>query len=51
MDVRLNPKVAVALGMAIHELATNVVKYGAWPAPAGRVTVRSGVLGAGGTPG
>lgn len=38
-DLRLNPKAAVALGMGIHELATNAVKYGAWSVPDGRVTV------------
>jgi PAS domain S-box-containing protein len=40
-DVRLTPKAAVALGMAIHELAANAVKHGALSAPAGRVTVAS----------
>lgn len=28
-NIRLRPKVALALGMAFHELATNAVKYGA----------------------
>ncbi|MFL5295961.1 MAG: sensor histidine kinase [Phenylobacterium sp.] len=46
-DIRLNPKAAVAMGMAIHELATNAAKYGALSAPGGRVTVRSQVTGAG----
>jgi PAS domain S-box-containing protein len=38
--VDLQPKTAVALGLAMHELATNAVKYGALSTPAGQVEVR-----------
>ncbi|WP_048708029.1 sensor histidine kinase [Microvirga massiliensis] len=38
-DVRLRPKAAEILGLAIHELATNAVKYGALSSPNGHVTV------------
>lgn len=39
-DVRLSPKVALALAMGVHELATNAVKYGALSGEAGRVSIR-----------
>ncbi|MGY2053123.1 CheR family methyltransferase [Methylobacterium sp. JK268] len=37
--VRLHPKAAETLALAVHELATNAVKHGALTAPSGRVTV------------
>ena len=37
-DLVLHPNVAVSLGMALHELATNALKHGAW-AGAGRVDI------------
>lgn len=43
-DIRLNPKAAVALGMAVHELATNAVKHGALSSPTGQVEVSAHVL-------
>jgi len=39
-DVRLTPKAAVALGMGIHELTTNAVKYGSLSIQEGRVAVK-----------
>ncbi len=38
-DVRVSPKAAVALGMALGELATNAAKYGALSADEGQVSV------------
>jgi two-component sensor histidine kinase len=37
--VRLAPETALALSMALHELATNAAKHGALSVPAGRVEV------------
>ena len=39
-DLRLHPKSAVALSMALHELGTNALKYGALSANEGAVVVR-----------
>jgi two-component sensor histidine kinase len=38
--VNVTPVAAHALGMALHELATNAVKYGALSAPAGHIDVK-----------
>ena len=37
--LRLGPKCTVALSMAVHELCTNAIKYGALSAEAGRVDI------------
>jgi PAS domain S-box-containing protein len=39
-DLMLPPKVAVSLAMAIHELATNALKYGSLSTETGKVTIR-----------
>jgi len=43
--LRLNPASAQAVGLALHELATNAGKYGALSTDAGRVDVRWGTDG------
>jgi two-component sensor histidine kinase/PAS domain-containing protein len=40
-DVQLTPKTALALTLAMHELAMNALKYGAWSNTSGVVTVTS----------
>lgn len=44
-EMRVPPKTAVALALAIHELCTNAVKYGALSTDSGRVTVAWSVAG------
>ncbi|MFZ5721195.1 MAG: sensor histidine kinase [Pseudomonadota bacterium] len=39
-SIDLEPKTAVSMALAMHELATNAVKYGALSEPAGRVEIR-----------
>jgi PAS domain S-box-containing protein len=46
-EIRLQPKAALALSMALHELATNAVKYGALCKATGRVEVKWAINGAG----
>ena len=39
-ELRLGPKSAVAFSMAVHELCTNAIKYGALSVPGGHVDLR-----------
>jgi two-component sensor histidine kinase len=39
-SVEISPKLALALTLALHELATNATKYGALSRPEGRIVVR-----------
>jgi PAS domain S-box-containing protein len=39
-DVQLSPKAAETMTLAVHELTTNALKYGALSVPDGKVTVR-----------
>jgi light-regulated signal transduction histidine kinase (bacteriophytochrome) len=47
-DLVLTSKSALALSLAIHELATNAAKYGALSSPTGRVAIRWSLTEAGG---
>lgn len=47
-DVALTPKAALALAMALHELASNAAKYGALSTVSGRLTIRWTATGDGG---
>ncbi len=38
-DIRLKPEAAQSLGLALHELAANALKHGAWSHPKGHVAV------------
>jgi signal transduction histidine kinase/FixJ family two-component response regulator len=45
-EIRLQPKTALAVSMALHELATNAVKYGALSNGSGRVRLDWTIAGA-----
>jgi two-component sensor histidine kinase len=44
-DVRLGPRAAQTLSLALHELTTNAAKYGALSVPTGRVAIQTAVQG------
>jgi PAS domain S-box-containing protein len=41
LDIAVTPRAAIALGLVVHELTTNAVKYGALAGDEGIVTVRA----------
>jgi two-component system, chemotaxis family, CheB/CheR fusion protein len=43
-EIEMAPSAAVAMGMILHELATNAAKYGAWSVPEGSVALSWGYL-------
>jgi two-component sensor histidine kinase len=43
-EISLTPKTAVSFAMALHELATNATKYGAWSNKAGRISIQWTVI-------
>jgi PAS domain S-box-containing protein len=47
-EVKVQPRTAVSIAMAVHELCTNAVKYGALSNDVGRVTVEWRVADSGG---
>ncbi|ARE42093.1 Chemotaxis protein methyltransferase CheR [Rhodovulum sp. P5] len=49
IDFTLEPSRALALALAMHELATNALKHGALTSPNGRVAISAGTEDSGGT--
>ncbi|MBE7180793.1 MAG: PAS domain S-box protein, partial [Terriglobus roseus] len=49
-DIKLSAKAAETMTLAVHELTTNALKYGALSAPEGKVTVQWTVLEKSGVP-
>ncbi|UDL95899.1 PAS domain S-box protein [Lichenihabitans sp. PAMC28606] len=47
-DIALSPKTVLAMSLALHELATNAVKYGSLSNDTGRVTIRWSATASGG---